>query len=205
MPWSASDFSSDSGMLTAVWGPALWHTLHTISFNYPTRPDRATKKKYKKFLKSLRHVLPCMYCRDNYRQNIRDAGYSERIFDNREAFSRFVFDLHNHVNKMLGKAAHPSYERVRTKYENFRSRCLQNPDDASCRPPAAAQATEKGCTEPLYGKKSKCLIRIVPKDSPHRTFAMDSQCKVRRGTAAAPHSADTEATSDHTPGSISTR
>ena len=27
-------------MLTAVWGPPLWHTLHTISFNYPIKPSK---------------------------------------------------------------------------------------------------------------------------------------------------------------------
>jgi len=27
-------YNSDEGMLTKVWGPPLWHVLHTISFNY---------------------------------------------------------------------------------------------------------------------------------------------------------------------------
>ena len=32
-PYSQEDFQSGDGMLTTVWGPSLWHTLHTISFN----------------------------------------------------------------------------------------------------------------------------------------------------------------------------
>ena len=32
----------------------------------------------------------------------------------------------------------------------------------------------------LYGKKSKCIMRIVPKESARRTFAMDRQCCLRR-------------------------
>ena len=28
------DYLSGDGMLTSVWGPSLWHYLHTMSFNY---------------------------------------------------------------------------------------------------------------------------------------------------------------------------
>ena len=31
------DYNSKDGMLTSVWGPSLWHSLHAISFNYPTK------------------------------------------------------------------------------------------------------------------------------------------------------------------------
>ena len=186
MVWTAADFESDSGMLTSVWGPALWHTLHTVSFNYPNNPDAKTKKRYKHFLKSLRHILPCSYCRENYSKNLREAGYCEDIFRNRKSFSHFVYRLHNHVNRMLGKPPYPSYEKVRNQYENFRSRCLQNPEDERCEHKHTHVIKEKGCTEPLYGTKSKCLIRIVPKESKHRTFAMDARCRARRAQEDTP-------------------
>ena len=35
---------------------------------------------------------------------------------------------------------------------------------------------EKGCTEPLYGKKSKCIIKIVPQEDKGATFQMDKKC-----------------------------
>ena len=31
-------------MLTTVWGPSLWHSLHTMSFNYPVKPTVKIKK-----------------------------------------------------------------------------------------------------------------------------------------------------------------
>jgi hypothetical protein len=31
-------FSSGDGMITAIWGPNMWHYLHTMSFNYPVNP-----------------------------------------------------------------------------------------------------------------------------------------------------------------------
>ena len=32
--FSKKDFSDGDGMLVSVWGPAQWHFLHTMSFNY---------------------------------------------------------------------------------------------------------------------------------------------------------------------------
>ena len=54
--FSKKHYSSGEGMLTSVWGPSLWHYLHTMSFNYPTNPTNADKKNYrdyKSFLSSL--------------------------------------------------------------------------------------------------------------------------------------------------------
>jgi hypothetical protein len=33
--YTEEDYKSGDGMLTTVWGPGLWHFLHTMSFNYP--------------------------------------------------------------------------------------------------------------------------------------------------------------------------
>ena len=32
------------GMMTAIWGPTLWHSLHTISFNYPIKPKKTNER-----------------------------------------------------------------------------------------------------------------------------------------------------------------
>ena len=34
-------------MMTSVWGPSMWHYLHTMSFNYPIHPTEQDKKYYK--------------------------------------------------------------------------------------------------------------------------------------------------------------
>jgi len=47
--FSDEDYKSGDGMLTSVWGPPLWHTLHTISFNYPINPTSEQKKQYFEF------------------------------------------------------------------------------------------------------------------------------------------------------------
>ena len=34
-------------MLTTVWGPSMWHYLHTMSFNYPNNPTKRKKNNIK--------------------------------------------------------------------------------------------------------------------------------------------------------------
>ena len=69
--FTRKDYMSGDGMLTSVWGPSMWHYLHTMSFNYPIKPGKEQKKHYKEFILSLRNVLPCKYCRINLRKNLK--------------------------------------------------------------------------------------------------------------------------------------
>ena len=41
---------------------------------------------------------------------------------------------------------------------------------------------EKGCTEPLYGEKAKCIIQIVPQSKKCKTFNVHKQCMKRNLT-----------------------
>ena len=38
------------------------------------------------------------------------------------------------------------------------------------------KTSEKGCVEPLYGKKSKCIIKIVPQEEKGQTMQIDKKC-----------------------------
>lgn len=69
--YTRNDYQSGEGMLTTVWGPAMWHFLHTMSFNYPNQPTVLQKKQYRDFILSLEHVLPCKYCRINFKDNLK--------------------------------------------------------------------------------------------------------------------------------------
>ena len=55
--FSKHDYNSNDGMLTSVWGPSLWHYMHTMSFNYPVKPKISDKLNYMRFMKSLKHVV----------------------------------------------------------------------------------------------------------------------------------------------------
>ena len=174
------DYASPDGMLTAVWGPSMWHFLHIMSFNYPVEPTAKNKRDYRAFILNLRNTLPCKYCRDNLTQNLINRPLTVADMASRDTFSRYVYQLHEAVNTLLGKKSGLSYCDVRERYEHFRSRCTE--DDPALFPVAKTPPgeTEKGCTEPLYGKKSKCVIKIVPQDEPCPTLEISEKCIKRR-------------------------
>jgi hypothetical protein len=171
------DYSSGDGMLTSVWGPAKWHFLHTMSFNYPVNPSAKDKKHYRDFILNLRYVLPCKYCRINLANNLKKKPLKMCHMASREHFSRYIYELHETINRMLKKKSNLSYCDVRDRYEHFRSRCTdENPTVFTFKKTNTLRKKEKGCTEPLYGKKSKCVINIVPQEDKIATFQMDKKC-----------------------------
>lgn len=170
-------YMSGDGMLTAVWGPSLWHYLHIMSFNYPVKPTSKHKKYYKQFIQNLSFTLPCKHCRDNLIKNLKFFPIKECHLKDRETFSRYIFLLHERINKQLGKSSGLSYCDVRERYEHFRSRCSSKEGKVF-----KFTKKHKGCTEPLYGTKSKCLIKIVPQSSRKKTLSIDKKCLKRAKT-----------------------
>ena len=172
-----SDYTSGDGMITATWGPPMWHYLHTMSFNYPVNPTAEDKKHYRDFIINLQYVLPCKYCRINLKTNLKQMPITSAVMANRESFSRYVYELHELVNKMLKKKSNLSYCDVRERYEHFRSRCTEEkPVLFKFQKLKTRKQKEKGCTEPLYGKKSKCIISIVTQDKKGDSIQIDKKC-----------------------------
>ena len=92
---------------------------------------------------------------------------------------------------MLKKPSNLTYDEVRDRYEHFRSRCTDKPKVYEFKKKNNTKDKitetnegiikeksdkEKGCTEPLYGKKSKCIIKIVPQEEKGASFQMDKKC-----------------------------
>ncbi len=168
--YTVTDYQSGDGMLTTVWGPGIWHFLHTMSFNYPVQPTYEQKINYRNFVLNLKNVLPCKYCRINLTKNFKSLPIKMSDMKNRETFSKYIYSLHELVNKMLDKKSGLSYNDVRERYEHFRARCTKT----------IVPKKEKGCTESLYGKKAKCVLKIVPQTKKCNTFQMDETCKKKR-------------------------
>ena len=185
--YSKKHFNSGDGMITSTWGPPLWHVLHTISFNYPIHPTKKDKKHYRNLILNLKNVLPCKYCRDNLKKNLKVHPLTSKDLKNRNKFSRWVFKLHELVNTMLGKKSGLKFCDIRERYEHFRSRCTEEKKKYSLKQIKKAQnktkkthKKEKGCTEPLYGMKSKCIVKIVPNSTKGNSFQMDKKCVKKR-------------------------
>ena len=205
-PFTADDLDSRNGFLTTVWGPSLWMTLHTISMNYPSKPTPTQKAQYKTFFDSLRHVLPCGKCRDNLVANFITTGYTDAVFESRDTLSKWVYELHACVNTMLGKSTPLSYTEMRHTFENFRARCGLDVSHHStsnrCRyrrkrgggggklhpNNTTTHRIEDGCTVPVTGIKSRCVLRIVPECTRTKTLKVDKRCLCRRIIPRSSHS-----------------
>jgi hypothetical protein len=169
-------YSSNDGMLTTVWGPSTWHLLHTMSFNYPVAPSCDEKRHYRDFVLHLQYVLPCGKCRKNLKKNFKKLPLLWKHMENRATFSLYIYKLHELINKMLGKKSGLSYADVRERYEHFRSRCAKSFEELKREHEEMLKKSEKGCTEPLYGEKSKCILKIVPQNHSDETFSIDEKC-----------------------------
>jgi hypothetical protein len=181
--FTKKDFLSGDGMLTPVWGPSLWHFLHTMSFNYPVKPSKEDKKNYREYVISLQYILPCRFCRENLTKNFKLFPITESVMKNRDNFSRYIYELHEMVNKMLGKKSGLTYCDVRERYEHFRARCSDDIPKSfdfekikKVKNKTLKKKKENGCTEPLYGKYAKCVIKIVPQEEKCETMQIDKKC-----------------------------
>jgi hypothetical protein len=170
-----NDYNSSEGMLTSIWGPPLWHVLHTMSFNYPVNPTNDDKIHYRELILNLRWTLPCGKCRKNLLCNFKKLPIKLSHMKSRDTFSKYVYDLHELVNKMLGKSSGLTYYDVRERYEHFRSRCTETEEEKIIRI-TTPNAIESGCVVPLYGAKSKCVLNIVPHNTICESILIDEKC-----------------------------
>ena len=177
--FTEKDYNSNDGMLTSVWGPSMWHSLHTMSFNYPVAPSCADKRHYLGFVLNLQNVLPCGKCRKNLVKNFKKHPLKWSDMKSRYTFSLYIYKLHEIINEMLNKKSGLSYDEVRERYEHFRSRCTKTYKELKQdlkRKTLRKKMQEKGCVEPLYGEKSKCILQIVPQTQKCETFQVDKTC-----------------------------
>jgi hypothetical protein len=179
--FTEKEFNSGDGMLTSVWGPSMWHYLHTMSFNYPHEPTCKQKHDYHEFIMTMKKTLPCGKCRKNLETNFKKLPLTMNELKSRSSFSRYIYNLHELINEMLGKKSGLTYETVRERYEHFRARCTKSFKELKktnkCKTKKRTQKhKEKGCTQPLYGEKSKCIIKIVPQKNKTQTFSIDKTC-----------------------------
>jgi len=104
-------------MDTRFWGPSGWCLLHLIAAN----PNHSNKKAIKEWMELLEFILPCKYCRASFHEYMHQQPLTLATVANREAFSKWLYDIHNRVNdKLRGQglltAENPDWPSVRDKY-----------------------------------------------------------------------------------------
>lgn len=125
-----TDNKSNEGLLTQIWGPEFWHSLHCISFNYPHVPTPEDKNNYKNFFKNLCFVLPCCDCRSHFTECIKSGEnmLTDDVFENRNTLTKWLYNFHICVNKRLGINYNITYDDVCNKYNSYIAKCELTPE-----------------------------------------------------------------------------
>lgn len=114
-------------MNTKDWGPHMWYSLHTIAYNYPDKPTTEQRNHYKHFYESLQYMLPCKYCRESWKNFLKELPI-DNYLHSRSAITFWIYLMHNKVNKKLREQGNkiskdPPYEEICKKYESIRANC----------------------------------------------------------------------------------
>jgi hypothetical protein len=121
-------------MDTRFWGPDGWKLLHSITANYPDHPSETDKHLYSTFFNCIEYVLPCIYCRNSFKEYIS----KEKInLDNKRSLCEWLYNIHNLVNDKLRKQGNndepdPKFADIYNKYllyvdEINNSNCINMP------------------------------------------------------------------------------
>ena len=93
-------------------GPAMWKTMHAVSFTFPDKPTEEQKKQYTDFFTSLGPVIPCPSCAKEYQEYVKQNPIKA---DDADSLARWVYKAHDNVNKRNKKTS-PSFEAIKRDY-----------------------------------------------------------------------------------------
>lgn len=93
------------------WGKYGWGFLHAITKGYPVNPSINDKQNMMNFINALGYVLPCDTCKINFKDHLSKRPLTEDVLKTRELFIKWMIDIHNDVNKSLGKKIH-TYDEI---------------------------------------------------------------------------------------------
>ncbi len=103
-----------------IWGPHYWFFLHTLAMCYPNYPNDITKKKYYDFIQNLPMFIPIDEI-SSYFTNLLDEYPIQPYLDNKESFIRWVWFIHNKINKKLEKPELSLNDFYIKYYEEYKS------------------------------------------------------------------------------------
>lgn len=101
------------------WGPHGWKFIHFTALGYPDEPTNKDKMKYKKFYTSLCDVIPCIMCRNNYVDHLKEFPITNQVLKDKESLMGWTVKIHNIVNKSNNKRVVPIKEGIEMIKKNY--------------------------------------------------------------------------------------
>jgi hypothetical protein len=105
------------GIDPTIWGSKMWTMIHLICLQAPETIDTNVRNAYYTFFTMMPYVLPCDKCREHWIEHVREHPL-EQVMDTRDDLFRWSVDMHNLVNKSLGKPD-VSYEVALEHWKNI--------------------------------------------------------------------------------------
>jgi len=91
-------------IMTKLWGPLGWMTLHSVSLIYPENPSSAEKQIASRFLDLFADTISCNQCKMHFKTiRLLYVSLNPGYLNSRQEFALFGFRAHNTVNKRIDK------------------------------------------------------------------------------------------------------
>lgn len=102
-----------------IWGPVGWKFIHFVALAYPEKPTDIQKTHYKTFFDSIKNILPCIICSNNYKKHLEELPLSDEVLKDKESLVHWTIDMHNLVNVENGKKKLSYDEAIELMLKNF--------------------------------------------------------------------------------------
>jgi hypothetical protein len=87
-----------------AWGPKGWYFIDTVITSYPDNPTNEDKRLFKKFITSLKDVLPCEKCRYHYSEFLNENPLNSNVLCSRDSLVEWILRCHNNIRKIQNKS-----------------------------------------------------------------------------------------------------
>lgn len=128
-------YNSLSGLATKYWGPSGWYFLFScIMGAYPPQIDlknkehQKIKKHFTNMLKSLVYTMPCVYCRNSYKQFIKELPI-EPFLTGRLKLFEWLYLIRNKVNEKLINQEKKCYNDEKKRLKKIYHNSKKTPQD----------------------------------------------------------------------------
>lgn len=131
-----------------IWGGDMWASMHRVSLAYPEVPNRRDKQAAFEFYRSIGFLLPCLGCQKHYKEYFDATFDKKKTTANRVKLARWVYDLHEAVNRRLGKPlGQVEFSDLPTIYGAFPWRFIDDQGNSLLSEPRYTMWGEKKCQE----------------------------------------------------------
>lgn len=97
---NSAELRKDCPLFVDELGRSSWNLLHTMAAKVPDKPNEEQQKDVKEFMRLFSLYYPCEFCAVDLQKDLQKLPPD---VSSQEAFSKWMCQLHNMVNKKLGK------------------------------------------------------------------------------------------------------